>query len=193
MFSALVHDLDHLGVPNTVLVNEGSHIARKYKGKSVAEQNSVDLAFKILLQPEFQDLQDSIFASDDEYSRFRSLVVNLVLATDIMDIELGSQRKQRWAKAFNNAKSEASFNDEDIDTRVSKDTNRKATIVVSIAFVGTGVLSTWAMPLNPNNRPVFFISLSISSKPQMLPIQCSTGMCSGSGMSVFSERCMPCI
>lgn len=135
MFSALVHDLDHLGVPNTVLVNEGSQIARKYKGKSVAEQNSVDLAFKMLLQPEFQDLQDSIFASDDEYSRFRSLVVNLVLATDIMDKELGSQRKQRWAKAFNNAKSEASFNDEDIDTRVSKDTNRKATIVVSIALL----------------------------------------------------------
>ena len=135
MFSALVHDLDHLGVPNTVLVNENTSLARKYKGKSVAEQNSVDLAFKMLLQPEFQDLQDCIFANEDEYSRFRSLVVNLVLATDIMDKELGSQRKHRWAKAFSNEVSEASFDDEDFDTRQSKDTNRKATIVVSMVQV----------------------------------------------------------
>ena len=97
VFSALVHDLDHLGVPNTVLVSENSPLAKKYKGKSVAQGGRGDIAYKILLNPDFKDLQECIFANDDEYSRFRSLVVNLVLATDIMDKELGAQRKQRWA------------------------------------------------------------------------------------------------
>jgi hypothetical protein len=39
VFSALIHDVDHPGVPNTQLVKEKLHIAGAYKGKSVAEQN----------------------------------------------------------------------------------------------------------------------------------------------------------
>lgn len=31
---------DHLGVPNVTLVKEGSHLAKIYNNKSVAEQNS---------------------------------------------------------------------------------------------------------------------------------------------------------
>ena len=43
VFSALVHDIDHSGVPNTQLVKEGNPIAKHYQNKSVAEQNSVDV------------------------------------------------------------------------------------------------------------------------------------------------------
>ena len=39
-FSALVHDVDHQGVPNTQLVKERTCLAVVYKEKSVAEQNS---------------------------------------------------------------------------------------------------------------------------------------------------------
>jgi hypothetical protein len=35
--------VDHLGVPNAQLCKENAFIARAYKGKSVAEQNSVDV------------------------------------------------------------------------------------------------------------------------------------------------------
>jgi len=41
VFSALIHDADHSGVPNAQLVKESTHIAKYYNGKSVAEQNSV--------------------------------------------------------------------------------------------------------------------------------------------------------
>ena len=41
VFSALIHDADHSGVPNIQLVKENTHIAKYYNGKSVAEQNSV--------------------------------------------------------------------------------------------------------------------------------------------------------
>jgi hypothetical protein len=41
VFSALIHDADHTGVPPSS--TENSTLARVYKNKSVAEQNSVDV------------------------------------------------------------------------------------------------------------------------------------------------------
>jgi hypothetical protein len=43
VFSALIHDVDHTGVANGQLIKENSPIALHYDGKSVAEQNSIDL------------------------------------------------------------------------------------------------------------------------------------------------------
>ena len=45
VFSALIHDADHTGVSNAQLVKEKTQLAIDYKNKSVAEQNSVDLAW----------------------------------------------------------------------------------------------------------------------------------------------------
>lgn len=46
VLSALTHDIDHPGVTNTQLVIESTSTAIKYKNKSVAEQNSIDLALE---------------------------------------------------------------------------------------------------------------------------------------------------
>lgn len=43
VFCALIHDVDHTGVANGQLVKENSPVAVYYDGKSVAEQNSIDL------------------------------------------------------------------------------------------------------------------------------------------------------
>lgn len=37
VLSALIHDVDHVGVPNAQLVQEGSDTSKKYNGRSVAE------------------------------------------------------------------------------------------------------------------------------------------------------------
>ena len=81
IISGLIHDADHPGVPNSILVNELDPLAEKYKGKSVAEQNSVDLAWDILLRPDYKELRACIYTSKDEFDRFRSIVVNIVMAT----------------------------------------------------------------------------------------------------------------
>lgn len=62
--------------PNAQLINEGATIASVYKGKSVAEQNSVDLAWSLLMDDNFTDLRNAIYKTDDERTRFRQLVVN---------------------------------------------------------------------------------------------------------------------
>lgn len=82
--------LQHTGVPNVTLVKENSLLANLYKNKSVAEQNSVDLAWKLLEEGPFSELRQCIYRCNgsDEHRRFRQLVVQAVLATDIADKEL---------------------------------------------------------------------------------------------------------
>lgn len=76
VFSALVHDVDHMGLPNSTLVEERSPVAELYKGKSVAEQNSFDIAWDLLMEPTYANLRSQIYVSASEFKRFRQLVVN---------------------------------------------------------------------------------------------------------------------
>jgi hypothetical protein len=127
IFSALIHDVDHGGVSNGQLVKEKSHIATKYAEKSVAEQNSVDLAWDLLMEDEYKDLCKSIYCNQNEYQRFRSLVVNSVIATDIFDKELKEFRNRRWDKAFHQG---------------FHDTNLRATIVIEHIIQAADVAHT---------------------------------------------------
>jgi 3'5'-cyclic nucleotide phosphodiesterase len=128
----MIHDLDHYGVSNSQLIKEESPIARKYRNKSVAEQNSVDLAWDLLMdKDEYGDFQQCIFVNQSEFKRFRQVVCNLVMATDIFDSELQTLRKDRWEKAFHE---KAAF-DEDYE-------NRKATIVIEHIMQASDVAHT---------------------------------------------------
>jgi hypothetical protein len=79
VFSALIHDVDHRGVSNPTLIQEDPTLAQRYHYKSIAEQNSVDLAWNIFMRPEFTDLRDCLFATREDFQRFRQLVVNSVM------------------------------------------------------------------------------------------------------------------
>ena len=130
VFSAVIHDLKHPGVPNATLVKEGVPMAKKYKEKSVAEQNSVDLAWGLLMQPEYKDLRACIYTTKEELRRFRQLVVNVVMATDICDKELNALRKHRWDLAFTGNEGK----DDSMD--------RKATIVIEHLIQASDVAHT---------------------------------------------------
>mmetsp|Transcript_103 Transcript_103/g.307 ORF Transcript_103/g.307 Transcript_103/m.307 type:complete len:314 (-) Transcript_103:265-1206(-) len=133
VFAALIHDVDHTGVPNATLVKEHSALAKVYKNQSVAEQNSVDLAWELFMDSEFAELRSCICKTSDELNRFRELVVNSVMATDIVDKELKALRNGRWDKAF----SEQATKDSDEDA-----VNRKATIVIEHLIQASDVAHT---------------------------------------------------
>ena len=99
VFSALMHDANHPGVPNAVLVQEQTVEAQRYR-QSIAEQHSIDLVWKLLLSPAYTELRSCIYRTPQEFQRFRQLVVNTVLATDIVDKDLNALRKARWEVAF---------------------------------------------------------------------------------------------
>jgi hypothetical protein len=139
VLSALIHDTDHMGVSNAQLIKENNPLAAKHKNKSVAEQNSIVLAWEKLMDPSFKELRRSIYGTPAELERFRAIVVNNVLATDIFDQELQTIRKNRWEKAFAQLDGEggcasSSSNDEAI--------NRKATIVMEHLIQASDVSHT---------------------------------------------------
>jgi hypothetical protein len=100
VFSALIHDLDHRGVSNAQLIAEEPDMARLFRNKSIAEQNSLEISWDLLVSGHFKDLRDYIFTDQEDLARFRQVIVNVVLATDIFDKELNDLRKARWEKAF---------------------------------------------------------------------------------------------
>jgi 3'5'-cyclic nucleotide phosphodiesterase len=120
VFAALVHDVDHRGVSNGQLVSERDPLALRYNNESVAEQNSVAVAWELLLRPCYSDLRAALFGSHSDMARFRQLVINSVMATDIFDATLKAMRESRWSRAFDKAPSD----------RRSSDVNRMATIVI---------------------------------------------------------------
>merc|ERR1712226_498123 len=77
----------------------------------------------------------AIYSTKAELKRFRQLVVNTILATDIMDKELKTLRNARWDHAFSelaNTKQE----------RLIDSTNRKATIVIEHLIQASDIAHT---------------------------------------------------
>ncbi len=132
VFAALIHDVDHRGVPNSQLVKEEQELAQKYGDKSTAEQHSVDVAWDLLMSEHFKFLRRAICSTEQELRRFRELVVNSVMATDIVDPDLKKLRNNRWEKAFSSNHQESNRD------RV----NRKATIVIEHLIQASDVAHT---------------------------------------------------
>ena len=99
-FAALIHDVRHPGVPNFVLKNEDPSMASRYKDRCIAEQHSFELAWDLLSEDRFADLRGAILCNEEESIRFRQLVVNATMATDLFDPELCDLRTKRWKQAF---------------------------------------------------------------------------------------------
>jgi hypothetical protein len=142
VFAALIHDVDHQGVTNATLVNENNPLATVYNNKSVAEQNSVDIAWSLLMDDAFIDFRNCIYTTPAEYRHFRQLVVNLVMATDIMDKSLSQARKDRWAKAFSDSSDEYGSSLSTMEEEMERNVNRKATIVLEHVIQASDVSHT---------------------------------------------------
>lgn len=81
----------------------------------------------------YKDLRRTIYCNEEEFKRFRQLIVNTVLATDIMDKSLGELRKARWNKAFTEQSKQENPKD---------NVNRKATIVIEHLIQASDVAHT---------------------------------------------------
>eukprot|EP00980_Cylindrotheca_fusiformis_P002437 scaffold580_cov72-Cylindrotheca_fusiformis.AAC.6 len=136
VFSAIIHDVDHPGVPNTQLVKENTRCAQIYR-KSVAEQKSVDIAWDMLMEDEYAALRACIYQTEEDLQRFRQLVVNTVMATDIVDKELQALRKARWETAFDNVDLAVQSWDDGTESE-----DRKATIVIEHLIQASDVSHT---------------------------------------------------
>lgn len=92
----------------------------------------LQLAWNALMDPSFEKLRQCIYTNEAELQRFRKLLVNTVLATDIFDKELSALRKNRWNKAFS----------EEVDDSSIEHRDRKATIVIEHLIQASDVSHT---------------------------------------------------
>lgn len=159
VFAALVHDVDHRGIPNVQLIKEQPDLGMKYKNKSVAENNSIRVAWGELFKPEFANLRRCIFGSDDDESRFRQLLINVVIATDITDKERRAVERERWQAAFfgngDDFDWEKEWQDKSEDALSDIDVSLKATVVLEQIVLASDVAHTmqhWLTYVKWNER-----------------------------------------
>lgn len=100
LFSALIHDVDHRGLPNRQLALDDEDLAMRYNDQSIAENNSLFIAFSELRNPKYDRLKNVIFPQQEDYRRFRTACINLVLSTDIASPERTQLGKSKWKEAF---------------------------------------------------------------------------------------------
>jgi class 3 adenylate cyclase/HD-GYP domain-containing protein (c-di-GMP phosphodiesterase class II) len=149
VFAALIHDTGHTGVPNFILAKEEPETAAKYRMKSIAEQRSVDIAWDILMEDQYETLRRCMFPTNYELKHFRELIVNSIMATDIFDKELSALRKSRWQKCFH-PEGTMMFEEDKTDAF-----NRKATIVIEHIIQASDVAHTmqhWHVYIKWNER-----------------------------------------
>ena len=160
VFAALVHDVEHNGVPNAQLIKEQPNLAMKYKNKSIAENNSIRVAWCELMKPEFGNLRRCICGSDGDESRFRQLLINVVIATDITDRERRAGERERWQEAFLNDNSddfnwEKEWQNKSDDKLPDIDVSLKATVVLEQIVLASDIAHTmqhWLTYVKWNER-----------------------------------------
>lgn len=153
LMAALVHDVDHPGVSNQIYLQENPAMGELYGKTSVAEQNSFDLSWKLLMDNRFFELRKTIFRNDKEKKRFRMLLLNACMATDVMDEDRKKLRRDRWERAFgagrNQNKAPALANivevSQELDESTSGDMderNRCATLVMEDLVMASSLSHT---------------------------------------------------
>jgi hypothetical protein len=66
VFAALIHDVDHPGLTNRQLIEQCNPMAIQYHNQSVAEQNSITQARKLLMRDDFIELRRCIYTTESE-------------------------------------------------------------------------------------------------------------------------------
>jgi 3'5'-cyclic nucleotide phosphodiesterase len=135
LFSALIHDVDHPGVSNLQLCIEKTDSAVFYDYRSVSEQNSISIAWDLLMESDFDKLRAVLMPTEVEIQRFRQVVVNCVIATDLFDSDLEDFREKRWSTAFESEANENNGENND-------NTNRQIAIIMEQIIQASDVSHT---------------------------------------------------
>ena len=98
--SALIHDTDNSGVSNIQLIKEQPEMGAHCENHSVAEQNSLELAWNVPTEGHCGTLHSTLFGSVADLKCLHELLVNRAMATDIVDAELKNLCNGCFDKAF---------------------------------------------------------------------------------------------
>lgn len=81
LIAAAVHDLNHPGKTNAFLCNSNSDLAILYNDQAVLENHHASLAFQLTRQSNDANIFKNL--NRDEYRALRSIIIDMVLATEM--------------------------------------------------------------------------------------------------------------
>nr|XP_060637625.1 dual specificity calcium/calmodulin-dependent 3',5'-cyclic nucleotide phosphodiesterase 1C isoform X2 [Anolis sagrei ordinatus] len=81
IFAAAIHDYEHTGTTNNFHIQTRSDTAILYNDRSVLENHHLCAAFRLLQDDEEMNILSNL--SKDDWREFRTLVIEMVLATDM--------------------------------------------------------------------------------------------------------------
>merc|ERR550514_452545 len=82
LLAAAIHDHGHQGLSNNFLVKSSDELALRYNDQHVNEHHHISSAFVVLRRPDCNFL---VGLTSAEHGLLRSLIINLVLGTDMAD------------------------------------------------------------------------------------------------------------
>nr|CAD7590018.1 unnamed protein product [Timema genevievae] len=80
LVAAIIHDYEHTGTTNNFHVMSGTDTALLYNDRAVLENHHISASFRVMREEECNILQN---LSREEFREFRTLVIDMVLATDM--------------------------------------------------------------------------------------------------------------
>ncbi|XP_072158363.1 dual specificity calcium/calmodulin-dependent 3',5'-cyclic nucleotide phosphodiesterase 1A isoform X5 [Bemisia tabaci] len=80
LIAAIIHDYEHTGTTNNFHVMSGTEMALLYNDRAVLENHHVSASFRVLKE---DDCNILVNLSREEFRELRSLVIDMVLATDM--------------------------------------------------------------------------------------------------------------
>ncbi|XP_060666605.1 dual specificity calcium/calmodulin-dependent 3',5'-cyclic nucleotide phosphodiesterase 1 isoform X9 [Drosophila nasuta] len=80
LLAALLHDFEHTGTTNNFHVMSGSETALLYNDRAVLENHHVSASFRLMKEDDANILSH---LSREEYKELRTLIIDMVLATDM--------------------------------------------------------------------------------------------------------------
>jgi 3'5'-cyclic nucleotide phosphodiesterase len=137
-FSSLIPDVDHPGVSNNDVVSSKSFLAQSYGNSSAIEQNAFDLVWSLLMSPVYYRLRTSIYRNKEEFIRFRQIMVNTVIVSNVDNLDHQIERIAKWKTSISRP----------VATDTSEVRNLKLTCVIEIAAQASAIvhsLQHWSM------------------------------------------------
>jgi hypothetical protein len=114
------------------------------------------VAWSVLMEPGFENLRACMFGTDEDRDRFRQLLINVVIATDIADQVRKQKEQARWQRAFEGFSHWPNEWDDKKESELSKvDVSLKATVVLEQIVLASDVAHTmqhWLTFMKWNER-----------------------------------------
>eukprot|EP00931_Biecheleriopsis_adriatica_P023524 TRINITY_DN14841_c0_g1_i1.p1 TRINITY_DN14841_c0_g1~~TRINITY_DN14841_c0_g1_i1.p1 ORF type:complete len:747 (+),score=193.08 TRINITY_DN14841_c0_g1_i1:50-2290(+) len=128
LLAAAVHDLEHQGLSNDFLVKTADERAQRYNDQHINENHHVAAAFALLKKPQNDFL--SVLPSAD-VSRLRSLVIDLVLGTDMAK---GSSIMDGFNQLLDKAALKATASDSPLGLEMKPSSPKDAVLLLQMAM-----------------------------------------------------------